>query len=77
MARDAVDDEEVIELPRLLTPTQVATWLGVSKKAVYHMVTRAEIPDACVVRIGTRLRFSASSLKQWLTEKRASLGQFQ
>lgn len=57
-------------LPELLTPDDVATWLRITKQAVYDMVHRGEIPASCIVKIGTRLRFDAEALRRWLAEKR-------
>lgn len=72
MARQLAEAAELAsELPELATPERVAEWLGVTRKAVYHMVDRGEIPASAIVRIGTRLRFDVASLRSWLSEKRA------
>lgn len=73
MGNAARSDGRVGEvLPELLLPEHVATWLGVTKCALYNMVSRGEFPPTCIVRIGTRLRFDAASLRSWLAEKRGS-----
>lgn len=58
-------------LPKLLAPEQVAEWLGVSRKSLYIMVDRGQIPASAVIKIGARLRFDESRLKEWIAEKRA------
>lgn len=58
-------------LPVLRTPEQVAEWLGITRKALYIMVDRGQIPAIAVIRIGTRLRFDEARLKDWIAEKRA------
>jgi len=58
-------------LPKLLSPEQVAEWLGVSRKSLYIMVDRGQIPASAVIKIGARLRFDESRLKEWIAEKRA------
>ena len=56
-------------IPMLLTADEVAGLLRVSRKAVYMMTERGELPG--VVRIGTRLRFCRDDLLHWLDESRA------
>lgn len=57
----------VNKLPELLTADQVAEWLRLSKKAVYSMAERGEIPTQCIVRIGPRrLRFDAAAMRAWI-----------
>ena len=51
--------------PDLLTTEEVAEILRVSRKAVYCMVDRGEIPG--VTRIGRRLRFNRATLLAWLS----------
>ena len=57
------------DLPHLLTADEVAKFLRVSRKAVYCMVDRGEIPG--VTRIGRRVRFHRDSLFAWLEANRA------
>ena len=61
-----------MSLPILLSAKEVADWLGVSRKALYAMVERGEVPAVCIVRIGTRLRFAEKELKDWITRLRAA-----
>lgn len=56
-------------LPMLLTADDIADLLRVSRKAVYNMVDRGEIPH--VLRIGKRLRFHRDDVLLWLDESRA------
>lgn len=61
-----------MSLPTLLSSRDVATWLGVTRKALYAMVERGEIPASCIVRIGTRLRFAEKELTCWIARSRAA-----
>jgi excisionase family DNA binding protein len=51
-------------LPLLLQADEVAQLLRVSRKAVYTMAERGEIPG--VTRLGHRLRFRRDALEAWL-----------
>ena len=51
----------------LLTPTEVAERLRTSRKAIYTMVERAQLPG--VVRIGRRLLIREDALLDWLRQK--------
>jgi excisionase family DNA binding protein len=51
-------------LPRLLTPGEVAALLRTSKKAVYAMIERAQLPG--IVRIGRRVLLRETDLLDWL-----------
>lgn len=60
-------------LPVLRTPEEVANWLGISRKALYNMLDRGQIPASAVFRIGgRRLRFDEHRLKDWIAEQRAA-----
>jgi excisionase family DNA binding protein len=59
-----------VALPSLLTADDMASLLRVSRKAIYTMVDRGEIPG--VTRIGKRLRFRGDDVLAWLDESRAS-----
>ncbi|NVB37269.1 helix-turn-helix domain-containing protein [Pseudenhygromyxa sp. WMMC2535] len=52
------------DLPLLLQADEVAQLLRVSRKAVYAMVERGEIPG--VTKLGRRLRFRRDALEAWL-----------
>lgn len=59
-------------MPVLLTPTEVAELLRTSRKAIYAMVERAQLPG--VVRIGRRppgVLVREDTLLDWLRQKRA------
>jgi excisionase family DNA binding protein len=59
--------------PTLLTPNEVATILRTSRKAVYSMIERRQLPG--VVRIGRRVLLREADLVEWLRQKTApSLG---
>lgn len=55
-------------LPKLLTANDVAVWLKTTRKAVYAMVERAQLP---VVRVGTRVLFREDEMVAWLEKRRA------
>jgi excisionase family DNA binding protein len=50
-----------------LTPTEVAGLLRTSRKAIYSMVERAQLPG--IVRIGRRVLVREDSLLDWLRQK--------
>jgi len=54
-------------VPVLLTPTEVAAALRTSRKAIYTMVERAQLPG--VVRIGRRVLVREDLLLEWLRQK--------
>jgi excisionase family DNA binding protein len=53
--------------PNLLTPVEVADVLRTTKKAIYSMVERAQLPG--VVRIGRRVLIREDALLDWLRQK--------
>jgi excisionase family DNA binding protein len=57
------------ELPRLATTDEVATMLRTTRKAVYSMAERGQLPG--VTRIGRRMLFRMDELLHWLDQKRA------
>jgi excisionase family DNA binding protein len=57
------------DLPYLLTADETAGLLRVSRKAIYCMVDRGELPG--VTKIGRRVRFHRDSLLDWLSAQRA------
>jgi excisionase family DNA binding protein len=56
--------------PPLLTASEVAVALRTSRKAVYAMAERAQLPG--VTRIGRRLLVRRDDLLSWLDERRAA-----
>jgi excisionase family DNA binding protein len=54
-------------LPTLLTSGEVADLLRTTRKAVYAMVERRQIPG--VVRLGRRVLFQERALVDWLRQK--------
>lgn len=60
---------EELGLPTFLTSAEVAALLRTSKKAVYAMVERRQLPG--VVRLGRRVLFRQSTLVDWLRQKSA------
>ena len=55
------------DLPALLTCNEVAELLRTSKKAIWAMAERQQIPG--VVRIGRRVLFRQDALIDWLGRK--------
>jgi excisionase family DNA binding protein len=55
------------ELPALLTSGEVADLLRTTRKAVYAMVERRQIPG--VIRLGRRVLFQQQALVDWLRQK--------
>ena len=51
----------------LLTPTEVAVLLRTSRKAIYTMIERGQLPG--VVRIGRRVLVREDTLLDWLRQK--------
>ena len=54
-------------IPSLLTPDDVAKVLRTTRRAVYAMVERGQIPG--VVRLGRRVLFRQQTLVDWLGQK--------
>jgi excisionase family DNA binding protein len=53
--------------PVLLTPNEVAELLRTSRKAIYSMVERGQLPG--IVRIGRRLLVREDALLDWLRQR--------
>ena len=58
-------------LPQFLTVDEVASLLRTSRKAIYAMVERGQVPG--VTRVGRRLLVRAEELVDWLNQKSAPL----
>lgn len=58
-------------LPSLLTVAEAAALLRTSRRAIYAMVERGQIPG--VIRLQRRLLFRADQLVHWLDQKSAPL----
>jgi len=54
-------------LPPLLTPSETAALLRTTRKAVYVMVARGQLPG--VTRLGRRVLFRRDDLLEWLRQK--------
>jgi excisionase family DNA binding protein len=54
-------------LPALLTSGEVAELLRTSKKSIYAMIERRQLPG--VIRIGRRVLFREDALLDWLRQK--------
>jgi excisionase family DNA binding protein len=68
--RDLQQQAGSSSLPTLLTVDETASLLRTSRKAVYAMVERRQVPG--VVRIRRRVLFRAADLLHWLDQKCAS-----
>ena len=69
-SRVQVSMNELRGLPPLLTAQDAAELLRISRKAVYIMADRGQIPG--VTHVGRRLRFRRDDVIRWLNESRAS-----
>jgi excisionase family DNA binding protein len=58
------NDQEQTPQPLLLTISQAARSLGLSRAKLYSLITRNDGPP--VVRFGRSVRISVDSLKAWL-----------
>jgi excisionase family DNA binding protein len=58
------------EIPLLLTVDEAAEMLRTSRKAIYAIAERAQLPG--VTRIGRRLLVRRDDLLSWLDERRAA-----
>ena len=54
------------QVPALLTPSEVAGVIRTSKKAIYAMVERGQLPG--IVRIGRRVLIREDALLDWLRQ---------
>jgi excisionase family DNA binding protein len=67
--RDA-GETEAARLPFLLTVDEAADFLRTTRRAIYAMVERRQLPG--VIRIRRRVLLRADDLLHWLDQKRAS-----
>jgi excisionase family DNA binding protein len=66
----AADPRSEAPHPILLTVDEAAALLRTSRRAIYIMVERRQLPG--VTRIGRRVLFRRADLLEWLDQKRAS-----
>ena len=68
--------ERTPKLPMLLTVDDVADLLRTTRRAVYAMVERRQLPG--VIRVRRRVLFRTDDSSEWLDQKRApSLKEYQ
>src|SRR3989442_14025515 len=67
--RDA-DQTKAARLPVLLTVDEAADFLRPTRRAIYAMIERRQLPG--VIRIRRRVLLRADDLLHWLDQKRAS-----
>ena len=62
-------DRPRVSLPVLLTVDEAAALLRTTRRAIYAMIERCQVPG--VIRIRRRVLFRADDLLHWLDQKRA------
>ena len=63
------EDESPSRLPMLLTIDEAAVLLRTSRRAIYAMIARRQLPG--IVRIRRRVLVRSADLLDWLHQKRA------
>jgi len=63
------DDDQRRRFPMLLTVDEAAELLRTTRRAIYAMIERRQLPG--VIRIRRRVLFRADDLLHWLNQKRA------
>lgn len=67
---DGAETRQSVRLPVLLTVDEAADVLRTTRRAIYAMVERRQLPG--VIRIRRRVLLRADDLLHWLDQKRAS-----
>ena len=67
MSTDTRANHPARGVPILLTPDEVAGHLRTSKKAIYAMIERKQLPG--IVRIGRRVLIREDAMLDWLGQK--------
>ena len=62
-------DPTAVRLPALLTVDEAAEFLRTTRRAIYAMIARRQLPG--IVRIRRRVLLRADDLLDWLDQKRA------
>jgi excisionase family DNA binding protein len=67
---DGAETRQTARLPVLLTVDEAADVLRTTRRAIYAMIERRQLPG--VIRIRRRVLLRADDLLHWLDQKRAS-----
>ena len=70
-SNDGADGDHQTAFPTLLTVDEAACLLRTTRRAIYVMVERRQLPG--VIRIRRRVLLRADDLLHWLDQKRAPL----
>ena len=66
---DRIDVDRQTALPQLLTVDETASLLRTTRRAIYAMIERRQLPG--VIRVRRRVLLRADVLLDWLDQKRA------
>ena len=57
---------------RLMNINELSKYLAIPKGSLYYMRFTHKIPQDCIVRFGTALRFDKEAIDKWINAKKVS-----